>query len=686
VITFFFIGFAFSNEDNILQFGNKLLKIDEAFDLSNVGSVSTKCRDDFLQYIKSLKNLDLWAIKLHDANAKLPSGLLNGNVNQYGDFDQCLRVISPTKSFTGKYCLAYLQPRHVQNEKLEAIRHHMQSYDNFNTEFEEPGHVVMRFSTIHWALCVPSSCSSLDIEIGLKEYIKKFTNGTNIQIRTQIADEMCHVKDPTWYSKISWTTILVICFFIGFLGFVGYSTYYEMEIPKDLQNPWLTSFSLINNWKQLISLQSSPGEIKIAHGIRFFNLAILLIAHKAMAMLYNPFINRTEIIESTEFSSITIRPAVLYTDTYLLLSAMLTSYSLFGRLNRGQKIQYFQDFVSRYIRIMPPIILLILFSIFIFPLLGNGPQWGTVVTPIETLCRKNWWRTIILIQNYFGFENICITHTHYVANDTQLFLMAPFVSYIIWKWPKKGSITVGALILLSAIGRFYVTYKYNLTDYVAFGTSITQLFATADYMYVLPYFRFVSYGIGIYLGYVIRNYRNIKLSERQINIGWYFAIFSLIVAFLYPLFTGMGSIGYEYNVIHSSFYSAISPIGWSIYLAWVIFISENGYENMPFKLLKHEFFMISTRVTYCVYLIQYTVFNYNIGTVRGAEHFGIIKTLLNLGEYFCIVFLAVIMTLLVDLPFGNIKKILFSSGVRPVAAPKLDHNQNYIDSNYKKSN
>lgn len=64
---------------------------------------------------------------------------------------------------------------------------------------------------------------------------------------------------------------------------------------------------------------------------------------------------------------------------------------------------------------MPPIVALIIFSVYILPLLGEGPQWNTVVKPIETLCRNNWWKTLLLIQNYWGFENICITHTHYVA-------------------------------------------------------------------------------------------------------------------------------------------------------------------------------------------------------------------------------------------------------------------------------
>lgn len=47
-----------------------------------------------------------------DSSAKIPSGLLRGNVNQLGDYDQCLGVLAHVKveektiRIQGKYCLA----------------------------------------------------------------------------------------------------------------------------------------------------------------------------------------------------------------------------------------------------------------------------------------------------------------------------------------------------------------------------------------------------------------------------------------------------------------------------------------------------------------------------------------------------------------------------------------------------
>jgi hypothetical protein len=54
--------------------------------------------------------------QVYDASAKLPSGILRGNVNQLGDFDQCLAVTSQDEHrIDGKYCLASVD---VQSAKL----------------------------------------------------------------------------------------------------------------------------------------------------------------------------------------------------------------------------------------------------------------------------------------------------------------------------------------------------------------------------------------------------------------------------------------------------------------------------------------------------------------------------------------------------------------------------------------
>lgn len=75
---------------------------------------------------------------MYDASAKIPSGILSGNINQLGDFDECLNVKAPNDEFSGKYCLAYIQmtvPDYLP--KLGKIRKLLQAHDAFVNDFDD---------------------------------------------------------------------------------------------------------------------------------------------------------------------------------------------------------------------------------------------------------------------------------------------------------------------------------------------------------------------------------------------------------------------------------------------------------------------------------------------------------------------------------------------------------------------
>ena len=129
------------------------------------------------------------------------------------------------------------------------------------------------------------------------------------------------------------------------------------------------------------------------------------------------------------------------------------------------------------------------------PFTGSGPQWNLVVTQHADICKKTWWRNFLFIHNYFGFENMvlllistkqslfrdnnfyfllvfqCLTHTHHVGIDTQLFFLSPILVLAIYKKPKIGFAFLSFLAIFSTALRFFVTYYYRLNNYVFFGTS-----------------------------------------------------------------------------------------------------------------------------------------------------------------------------------------------------------------------
>jgi peptidoglycan/LPS O-acetylase OafA/YrhL len=220
----------------------------------------------------------------------------------------------------------------------------------------------------------------------------------------------------------------------------------------------------------MTSTKREASDIKSAHGVRFLNMIVLILSHRCMTIFFHAYSNKTEMTEALTANWTAIaRACVLCTDTFFLLSGMLTAYSFQGRLMRKQNLNVLQEYAGRYIRILPPLMTIAIFNTYVLPLLGNGPQWNSLIGYQVDLCKNNWWRNLFFIQNFYGFENICVTHSHYVCVDSQLFIVAPLLIYTIYKWPKNGSLFVAAIAVLSTLARFYVSYSNVFTDYFYYG-------------------------------------------------------------------------------------------------------------------------------------------------------------------------------------------------------------------------
>lgn len=68
---------------------------------------------------------------MFDATAKPPSGILSGNVNQYGDFDECLSVDG------AQYCLAEIDLQPLWKEPYLPFQNYVHSYFVFKEEFHD---------------------------------------------------------------------------------------------------------------------------------------------------------------------------------------------------------------------------------------------------------------------------------------------------------------------------------------------------------------------------------------------------------------------------------------------------------------------------------------------------------------------------------------------------------------------
>lgn len=174
---------------------------------------------------------------------------------------------------------------------------------------------------------------------------------------------------------------------------------------------------------------------------------------------------------------------------------------------------------------------------------------------------------------------------------------------------------------------------------------ISKLYEVASFMYILPHYRFTVYAIGIALGFILRHHKGRRLTKTQLNLGWFLATAALFGTFLAS--SRMSSFNYEFNRIDAALYSSIAPIPWCLFLAWTIYTAHLGYKRsemidiisgMPkywecflstdlfVKFLEWRGFQISTKLSYGIYLVQFAVFHFNIGSSRGPSYFSFIRS------------------------------------------------------------
>lgn len=106
-----------------------------------------------------------------------------------------------------------------------------------------------------------------------------------------------------------------------------------------------------------------------------------------------------------------------------------------------------------------------------------------------------------------------------------------------------------------------------------------------------------------------------------------------MLAFFGPAF--MGNMDYVYNPVHAAWYAAFAPIFWCFGFAWIILASHYGLRGDP-KSIAHLFdilpefvsywfslqpFRIWTKISYAVYLTQFPIYFFNVGSARSSREY-----------------------------------------------------------------
>lgn len=178
------------------------------------------------------------------------------------------------------------------------------------------------------------------------------------------------------------------------------------QTSNSLRNQILKCFSVKRNISSLLGSGVNENEIKCLHGLKAVSILLLFASLKLISMGRVPYSNRNKLTEFFNSPlSVFLRSSFLYEDVFFVISGMLASLSLLKDVKSSQKAFWFKKIVKRFLRLVLPLTIVLLFYAYVWEHLGTGPQWSAVVDKNADLCKQNLWKNLLFVQNFYPFED-----------------------------------------------------------------------------------------------------------------------------------------------------------------------------------------------------------------------------------------------------------------------------------------
>ncbi|CAG9562960.1 unnamed protein product [Danaus chrysippus] len=622
---------------------------------SAVANVKEKvCREQGYRFLDGLLLNKRWALKMFDASAKSPQGLLFGSSYHLGNFDECVGIDEPGEGVTveGQYCLATIKWR--QSEETKKIR-------------------TGRGETLRWAVCVPSACDAKAVA-GFVGDVLSHTVGNSTGV--EVTERDCYTRKPITVTKLD-IAFLGILLFFGLLCL--FTTTYELYIikyPRKKNSPvqdLIIAFSLINNLKKILSTkQNNSLGLECINGIKALAMIFIIAGHACL------FIGSGPVMDAEAWDRLIRDPInafmlnnTLLVDTFLFLSAFLFSRLLLIELDKRRgRLNVLPILIFRYIRVTPAYLIIILFYMTWLPKIGEGPLWEGRLQLEQERCMEVWWANILYINNYISTDKLCMFQSWYLAVDTQLFFVAPIFIYSLWHWRRFGAIFTSAATFISLVIPSVITYKERLDPTLLFYAKEFTDFATNNYFvgaYIRTHMKMTPYFMGIITGYLLHR---IQLEKYQFStllktLGW---TISLILGTVTTLSVSLFyQDWYQYSEFEAAAYISLHKFAWSIANGWLVVACASGNGGILGKLLNWKFLVPIARLTFCAYLVNGIVELYYVGQLRHPLHITFFTVAANAISHIVLTFfLALILCIIFESPLHGIEKILLRMFARPV--------------------
>ncbi|GIY12985.1 nose resistant to fluoxetine protein 6 [Caerostris darwini] len=365
----------------------------------DASSLSKDCVQSLSRYASDLIDVRAWAMKMFDSTSKLPSGILEGTLSELGSYDQCLNVEVPFNNgsidLQGQYCgveIDRILPKIPFNFYLGKT-HKTDPLGSVGKLIEDVGSIFF-YSKFRFGVCVPSKCTQQDMQRMALEVAKR--------IKMNVSMKQCYSKTPLVFEPIHIGVICAVSILLIVSIWGSCLEYKSMKVSITEKNESklekvLLCFSLISNYRHLISPSERSDKLKVIQGMKALTIAWVMFGHN---------------YAWTNFP-LARRPRVL-TDAYhklqfgLILNScgLIAGYTVLQVLPAlNGKMNFILYVLRRYFKVLI-LLLLVIGLAFFMPIASSGPFWYDVVDPELKNCRNNWWFSVLFISNWISMKDI----------------------------------------------------------------------------------------------------------------------------------------------------------------------------------------------------------------------------------------------------------------------------------------
>ncbi len=389
------------------------------------------------------------------------------------------------------------------------------------------------------------------------------------------------------------------------------------------------AFSLRQNVPSLLSCKQKSTNVQCIDGIRVLSINWVVLGHclmftgfffKPVPPVFNPLQFNSDY--ASHWTFLAVSNGTFAVDSFFALSGFLLVFLAIPRLPEiPSKLPNLSNWsfwvlfvVRRYIRLVPPLVFMTLFTVGVWKVMGNGigSMWQPYMQGV-TNCERYYWKNLLFISNLGDTAGTtCNGWTWYLSDDFQYYVLSiiPLILYMRWKW--AAIVLVFVAIFASTVASF----AYSLTEhlgpdlFVGFKNTAHRPDYNSDFAtvfngyYVRPYFRFGAYGVGMLCGFMADKYRhrtNFRFPFIVNCMLWLFS-WGIMAAVIFGL-AGMLN-GHFPSFLTTAFYNALSRPAWALALSFVIFACMQGNGGIINTFLSWKLFMPLAKLTYMVYLLH----------------------------------------------------------------------------------